>query len=131
MRLISDSALAIITIWTEAQGEPEAGKIAVGEVIRNRMKSKFFSDGTIAGTVARRYQFSAWNDDQGDNDLLIRALRLNVEDTKECADAWAWSQTSSLTKGALLYVNLDVAHPAWATPDKFITQIGQHSFYRP
>lgn len=32
---------------------------------------------------------------------------------------------------ALLYVNLAVSQPAWATPDKLVAKIFAHSFYRP
>ena len=63
MKLFDDDALAIATIWQEAEGEPYDAKVAVGEVIRERMRRKYNSDGTIAGTVGRRFQFSAFNDD--------------------------------------------------------------------
>src|SRR5690242_9293677 len=61
MRLISDTALAAVTIWQEARGEAYAGKLAVAEVIRNRIKERYASDGTVAGTVIRPKQFSGWN----------------------------------------------------------------------
>jgi N-acetylmuramoyl-L-alanine amidase len=132
MNLISPTALAAITIWAEAQGESYDGKIAVGEVIRNRMKRMYSSDGSVAGTVAQRYQFSFWNDDKQNNQLLVKALQL--DDSKvvamQCIDAWRDSAGTDLTHGAVLYVNLDVAQPAWATDDKFIVKIGHHTFYR-
>jgi spore germination cell wall hydrolase CwlJ-like protein len=132
MRLITDDAIAVITIWTEAQGEPFEGKVGVGEVIRERMRRKYSSDGTVAGTIARRYQFSAWNDDQQDNALLIRALKLDWGDpgVSECQIAWEKSAATHYTLGAVLYCNLDVAKPAWAKSENLIIKIGHHSFFQ-
>ena len=131
MRLIDDDTLAVLTIWTEAQGEPHEGKVAVGEVIRERMRRKYSSDGTVVGTVARRYQFSAWNDDSQDNALLIRALKLDWGDpgVSVCRQAWEKSELTNLALGAVLYCNLDVAQPSWAKPEKLLTKIGHHSFF--
>lgn len=133
MKLILDEALAALTIWTEAQGEIYDGKIAVGEIIRRRMAKRYSSDGTVAGTVARRYQFSAWNDDKGNNDLLIRALKLDDGDmvVRACIAAWRDSARSTLTGNALLYCNLSIAQPTWADPSKLVVKIGAHSFFRP
>lgn len=131
MKLISDDALAVLTIWTEAQGEPFEGKVAIGEVIRERMRRKYASDGTVAGTVVHRYQFSAWNDDQQDNELLIRAMNLNSDSKAviECQKAWEASATTNYALKAVLYCNLDVAKPYWAKPEKLVTKIGHHSFF--
>ncbi len=132
MRLITDDALAVLTIWTEAQGEPFEGKVGVGEVIRTRARRKYGSDGTIAGTVARRFQFSAWNDDPLDNQLLIKALKLDWGDpiVIECRRAWERSASTQYTMGAVLYCNLDISQPTWAKPERLLTKIGHHSFFR-
>ena len=132
MRLVSDDVLGILTIWTEAQGEGFNGKVAVGEVIRRRTQRRYQSDGTIAGTVAKRYQFSALNDDKADNDLFIRSLKISWGDqgVPECERAWIWSATSNLVPDAVLYCNLDVAQPSWARPDKLVTKIDHHSFFK-
>ena len=51
-----DETLAALTVYLEARGESFAGKMAVAAVIRNRMKMKYQSDGTIRGPVLRRSQ---------------------------------------------------------------------------
>lgn len=134
MNIINPDALAIVTIWQEAQGEPIEGKIAVGEVIRNRMARRYSSDGTVAGTVCRRYQFSAWNDDPQGNDLLIRSLKIRDDDNtvKDCIRAWEISKDSDFAKHAVLYCNLAVLpqRPKWARDDKCVTVIGNHSFFK-
>ena len=132
MYVVNPDSLAIITIWTEAQGEPYEGKVAVGEVIRNRMLRNYSSDGTVAGTVARRYQFSAWNDDAQDNALLIRALKITETDgiVQDCIRAWNESRRTNYTKGAVLYCNLDAcARPSWAKDENQTIKIGHHTFY--
>lgn len=53
--------LLALNVYEEAGGEPDDGKAAIALVVKNRMRLKFFSDGTIPGTVLRRDQFSwAW-----------------------------------------------------------------------
>lgn len=129
--VINPDSLAIITVWQEAQGEPYEGKIGVAEVIRNRMLRNYSSDGTVAGTVARRYQFSAWNDDSQDNALLIKALKIVDSDAivQECIRAWNQSKNTNYVKGAVLYVNKNKANPDWAKDSNFIIRIGDHWFY--
>lgn len=128
MRLITEDALAIVTIWQEARGEPYEGKLAVGEVIRNRMKRNYFSNGTVSGTVLRDYQFSGWN--VGDPNR-ISSIQIDDNDATvgACISSWKESISSSVAKGAVLYCNLHLAHPSWAKPEKMVAEIGNHSFF--
>lgn len=133
MNVINPDALAIVTIFQEAAGESMDGKIAVGEVIRNRMARKYSSDGTVAGTVCRRYQFSAWNDDKQDNDLLIRSLNINDMNpvVKDCIAAWNRSRDTNLANRAVLYCNLHViTRPDWAKDENRVAEIGNHTFFK-
>ncbi len=130
MRLISDEALAIATIWQEARGESFQGKIAVGEVILNRIKLGVFSDGTVAGTVLAPLQFSGWNTKDPNR---IPSMRLDDFDPKvrECKDAWAAALSgSSLTYGATHYFNPSVVLPLWSADMKKTTSVGSHDFYK-
>lgn len=144
MRLISDDALAVVTIFQEAAGEPWDGKVAVAEVIRNRMKDKYMSDGTVSGTVLRAYQFSGWNTEAGT--VRLKSLRIDADDpvVLDCRKAWsAAQQQSNLAKGAVLYLNPQAVLtrtgrlPAWAaTPHdpltldatRVVATIGRHVF---
>ncbi len=137
MRLLHDRALAIVTIYQEAQGESYLGKLAVAEVIRNRMLLKYASDGTVAGTVLRPMQFSGWNaKDPG----RVRAVQIDDIDpiVQECAKAWDEASAGSNTvKGAVLYYNPDPklvpVTPDWAKPhsSKEVARIGHHVFFVP
>lgn len=128
--LIPPDALAIATIWQEARGERlYEGRVAVGEVIRNRIRRRYSSDGTVAGTVLRPYQFSGWNTDDPNR---IKSMLLNMEDplVEECARAWHESIQTELTKGAVLYCNLKIIkRPVWAKPERLLVDIGNHSFF--
>ena len=53
----SDAYLLGAIIQCESEGEPYAGKIAVGSVIMNRVKSSYFPN-TISGVVYQSGQFS-------------------------------------------------------------------------
>lgn len=133
-RLVSDEALATLTIWQEAQGEPFEGMTAVAEVIRNRMARKYSSDGTVAGTIARRYQFSGWNDDPVDNALLIKSLKLDDTDgiVQQCLRAWLTAQAGSeFANGAVLYFDpTNISPPSWLTKNVIqVTKIGRHTFF--
>jgi N-acetylmuramoyl-L-alanine amidase len=130
MRLISETALAVITIWQEARGEVFEGKIAVGEVIRNRMKKKYSSDGSVAGTVLKAYQFSGWN--TGDANR-IPSLKLDDSEktVKECVDAWNRSGSTNLAAGALLYYAKSIPPPPWAKDCVNVADVGNHIFFVP
>jgi len=131
MRLVTDAAWAIMTIHQETAGEPQAGKLAVARVIRNRMKQRYNSDGTVPGTVLRAYQFSGWNSSGGGR---IRVASLDDDDpvVKACAQAWLDSLILDPgVKDAVLYYDPEIVKtpPDWAVPGKFAARIGRHEFY--
>lgn len=135
MKVISDDSLAIVTIWQEARGESYEGKLAVASVIRNRMKKKYSSDGTAAGTVLKDFQFSGWNADPKDSN---RELSVKIDDqdgtVRECIRAWNASADKDTVSGAVLYFNPKIVkRPKWAMPDvaELVATVGSHEFYVP
>ena len=138
-QLITDDAVAIVTILQEAEAEPFEGKVAVGEVILNRVRSRYNGDGTIIGTCLAPIQFSGWN---GKSTNRIRTVRCKLSDPMvgDCVRAWEQAKAGSKTvQGALLYYSpktLDALHippPAWAHPSKSrqVASIGNHVFFVP
>ena len=131
MRLISEDALAVANIWAEARGEPFEGKCAVGEVVRERMRRKYMSDGTVSGTIFRAFQFS-WTNPTDPN--RVHALSIDDDDpvVQECARAWKESETSHYARGAVLYyAPAGVPKPPpWATPEKLAVVLGAHQFFQ-
>lgn len=130
MKIISPDALAVVTIFQEAQGEVYLGKVAVAEVIRERMRRNYSSDGTVAGTVLRPWQFSGFNTDDPN-----RVRSFNIDDSNpiviECIRAWNESRSTNYSKQAVLYCNLAIIkRPAWAIEAKKVAVIGAHSFFK-
>jgi spore germination cell wall hydrolase CwlJ-like protein len=128
MRLITDDKLGAITVWQEARGEPWEGKLAVAEVIRRRTATKYDSDGTIAGTIGRKAQFSGWNPSDPN---FLPSLSLDDQDpvVNECIHAWYQSEHTNHSNGAVLYCNTRISNPSWARADKKVAEIGKHSFF--
>jgi N-acetylmuramoyl-L-alanine amidase len=128
MNLVPPSVWGIMTIIAEARGEPYEGKVAVGEVIRERTKRCYSSDGTIPGTVLWPKQFSCWN--SGDrNRIYVANLDTTSLIVKQCIEAWEDSINGDFTKGAVLYCNRNIVQPVWASDNNFLVRIGDHWFY--
>ncbi len=124
-----DHHLAALTIYMEARGESFAGKLAVAAVIRNRIKLKYQSDGTINGTVLRRKQFQPWNHRHPNQ------VKLNGDDTRMRDSVLAWKLVQdgrNVVDGAVLFFNPHIARtPNWAIASHKVATIGRHEFYRP
>lgn len=149
---MDDATLLGLCIWSEAAGEPPAGKQAVAQVVMNRMREHNESDGTMTGTVLAPNQFSGfwfdfvggkytrvcWTTDDAAHraqTLLLRAQHQAVWDTCiEIAEGVLDGKVAPnpLLDAALLYLNPAIIPklPAWATPDKQLCAIGHHTFYR-
>ena len=131
MRLISDDAFGIVCVFQEAEGEPYEGKVAVAEVILRRTNRKYMSDGTVAGTVLRKYQFSGMNSDAPNR---IRAFQIDSDSpvVKECIKAWEQAKAgSNMTGNALHYFNPKIVTPKWSYGGEVVAEIGNHRFIIP
>jgi hypothetical protein len=157
---MTDADLFALCVWDEASGEPYEGKVAVARVVLNRMAARYESDGTIIGTVLKKFQFSGfWFAMEGGRyseiewdvtGAQVEASRLLVQAKTNpalwgaCQKATTDAVTGSSFVGGpawaalkaqprtLMYANLDICDPApaWATSDRFVTRIFHHSFYR-
>ncbi len=125
----SDEALAALTVYLEAGGESFAGKLAVAAVIRNRMRLRYHSDGTVKGTVLRPWQFQPWNT-RSPNRV---ALDLSRKSMRDSLLAWQLVQDGrNIVDGAVLFYNPTlVRSPHWATVTRKVATIGGHEFYAP
>ena len=131
MRAVPDEVWAVLTLIGEARGESYLGKVAVAEVIRNRMTRKFLSDGTVVGTVLKPYQFSCWNTNDG-NRLVIARTDLATPAYRECLRAWEESLTTISTQGAVAYLNPAILPqlPSWYDETKVTLKEGHHVFLK-
>ena len=109
-------------ISAEARGEIMQGKIAVGNVILNRVKSSAFPN-TIYSVIFDRkngVQFSP----VANGSIYASATEESVIAAKICLEGY------TLSDGILYFVNPRVAPNSWASKNRpFFAQIGNHAFY--
>lgn len=57
---LTDDERAVTTIYGEAANQPHEGRVAVGNVILNRLHLPYASDGTMAGVTLHKWAFSEY-----------------------------------------------------------------------
>jgi spore germination cell wall hydrolase CwlJ-like protein len=119
-----------LTIYHEARGESERGKLAVGHVVMNRTRSVLFPasvcDVVRQGRQQRgRCQFSWWCDGRSDRPKEQAALRESLRLAQEIY----YGCTSDPTAGALWYHSTAVK-PSWSKSFGRGKRIDRHVFYR-
>ena len=128
------TGLAIATLWQEARGEDQEARIADAHVIRNRITELYDSDGTIAGTVLKRWQFSGWMSARIARQSL-RAVAIGGGLIMDLELAWdAASTEPDPTRGAVLYYSPEsmrtpTSRPRWASKAPYLTTIGPFRLY--
>ena len=128
---VSDELYCLaLTIYFEARGEPEKGKLAVAHVVMNRMMDDRFPD-TVCRVVQQggeqvryRCQFTWWCDGLSDRPKNLRQW----EKSKALARTVYLGDTPDPTGGALWY-HADYVAPTWAQAFNRTSQIGRHIFY--
>ena len=92
---------------------------------------RYHSDGTAAGTVLQPRQFSGWN--EGNYNRII-SVKQDAQDPAmmDCARAWLESETTSYSKGAVLFEGSRFKTPVWANDPGvvFTVEIGNQKFYK-
>ena len=115
----SDLQLMARAINGEARGEPYEGRVAVGAVILNRVKSSQFPN-TIAGVIYQAGAFTAVADGQinvpiDENSTVYKAAR-------DAMNGW------DPTGGCVYYFNPDTATNSWIWSRPHVITIGKHRF---
>lgn len=151
---MTDADLLALCIWSEAANQPYDGMCAVGRVVRNRMALHYQSDGTMQGTVLHRAAFSGFSYAMVNGkyvkvaftpeDMQQRAETMLAKATQQhvwpqCQDAAIDSDPAvgyvggteyeKLTPKTVLYANLAISQPNWATLENEVCQIGAHTFF--
>jgi spore germination cell wall hydrolase CwlJ-like protein len=129
MRLFSEEAIVLGTLWAECRSEPLEGMLAVAEVIRRRTKLHYNSDGTLTGTCCRDRQFSCWNNTDKQR---LRMLNLNYQDPMivKLKDVWEQSEFTDYSNAAVLYHAGGMEqYPDWVMRAHKVATIGAHIFY--
>ena len=118
------------TIYGEARGESDLGKLAVAWVVVNRAKR---ARSSIAAACLKSIHFSCWNNarDNDANQLAMLTADLSDPVFARCMAAAlqaAHETGKDPTDGARHYHAFGVS-PSWAKGHDYIT-IGGHRFYR-
>ncbi len=109
-------------INAESRGEPLLGKIAVGNVILNRVRSPQFPNTIYSVIFDRKYgiQFSP----VANGTIYLTPTEESVIAAKICLEGY------SVSSGILYFVNPKVSPSNWITRNRqLFRQIGNHAFY--
>jgi len=123
-------ALLALVVWREARGEPLEGKLAVANVIRNRVEATHLPD-QWDSIMERKWQFSSLTAPE-DGMLVQWPIHSDPTwvDSMNVADRVFTLGGCDNTNGATQYANLDVCNPAWAHTMTLTVKIGHHSFFK-
>jgi len=127
----------IEAVYFEARSETFTGKLAVANVILERMYSKSFPN-TICGVVKQgiywkgnpvrnKCQFSYWCDGKSESMNNISALQEVVKAVQLALDGAMLRNTLGATHYHAVYVS-----PSWAVSKEFVLMdtVGEHIFYK-
>ena len=120
-----------LNIYFEARSEPDAGRLAVGHVVMNRVSDDRYPAKVCAVVrqggekVRNRCQFSWWCDGRSDRPRD----RLAWQQSKAIATVVYWGLSEDITEGALWYHAVYV-RPTWRKILVPARTIGRHIFYR-
>lgn len=109
-------------IYAEAGSEPFEGKVLVGNVVMNRMRSDEFPDTIYSVIFDRKYgvQFTP----TANGTIYTAPNEDSIIAAKLCLDSF------SLSKDALYFLNPELAKSFWITKNRpFLFKVGGHEFY--
>lgn len=113
----SDYHLLARVISGEARGEPYVGKVAVGAVVMNRVKSPLFPS-TIPGVIYQKWAFTSAHDGQ----INIEPDPDSYRAARDAMSGW------DPTGGALYFYNPARATSSWIFTRVVTCVIGNHYF---
>lgn len=137
---LPDDAIVALTLFGEARGEGPEGRIAVANVVRNRMAGT----GKSARDVClQRRQFSCWNANDPNRDVLVdtAAAMQNpggrigpvLNECRWIAHGLLTDSFVDNTHGATHYVTnalYATRPPYWVKDARPLCVIGRHTFFR-
>lgn len=113
----TDLNLLARIIHGEARGEPYTGKVAVGAVVLNRVRSSNFPN-TIAGVIYQAGAFDAVKDGQ----INMAPDSSSIKAAQDALNGWDPSY------GAIYYFNPNTATSKWIWSRPLTVVIGNHRF---
>ena len=131
---LRDDELLARVIWGEARGEPVEGQIAVGCVIRNRVRNPSWWGDDWKSVMLKPYQFSCLNVNDPNREKL-KDLGLHSDPVaRQCLYVARGIITDMIldnTAGANHYVHCRwVDRTSWAKGRDPVQKINNHWFYK-
>lgn len=138
-----------LNVYHEAKNQPIEGKLAVGEVVLNRVKDERYPN-NVCDVIKQGPVRESWKTRQtpDPDDAKFYPIRHRCQFSWYCdgksdkpfdEEAWAQAQavasmlyhkgSPNLTNGATHY-HADYVLPEWAASKTFTIKIGDHLFYR-
>jgi spore germination cell wall hydrolase CwlJ-like protein len=140
MTNLSELDVLALTIYGEARGEAVEGKIAVGNICRNRLKTNRWG-ATYERVCLAPMQFSCWTPKGGlSNYIALKTLAQRIMDghppDDDVLDECYWiaagiqngAARDNVNKATFYFVTKSKT-PAWAISHVPVCVIGAHSFY--
>jgi hypothetical protein len=125
------------TIFGEARGEADDGKIAVGWVVMNRVayaqdRGGYWWGDSIRRVCLKPWQFSCWNSNDPNRSVIERVKSSNpvFNHCLEIAMQVITRQVPDPADEATHYYAEYISPPSWVNDATFVTQIGVHRFYK-
>lgn len=142
---LSDTQVIGLTLWAEARNQGPEGRIAIANVIKNRVAAKKKHFGLTARAVCLKpWQFSCWNEGTDKNHTLLMDTAFHLvrgESPGPMLRECLWIGQGLLddafvdnTHGSDHYLTaalLESRPPSWAVGQRVLVQIGAHCFLRP
>ncbi len=137
-----DDALTLArTLYGEARGEPQTGKVAVAWVIRNRVERPAFvgsllgQPGAVSHVCLAPWQFSCWNNNDPNRPLLLNLQSNQCPGEFAIAGSVLEGSAPDPTNGADHYHTINQPvwaqswPPEWAPHMVEVARFGGHVFY--
>ena len=123
--MITETLCLFFALYFEARGEPIAGKIAVAEVIVNRVKSKKWPD-SICEVVKQYKQFSFYWD--GKPEVIDYSEEQAITEIQYVVQLALDDELPGITDGATHYHSTRIL-PQWTRKMKLSGIYGEHVFW--
>ncbi len=130
---LPENKLLAVTLLGEARGEPVEGRIAIGNIIKNRVFHRKWDGDTYHEVILMPKQFSCFDDNNINYMLDVVEAPSNVgiewQEALWIAFGILNDRLQDNTKGALNYHAFSVS-PSWAKKMVSVIRIGNHIFYK-
>lgn len=127
MNLSWDTHVLARTIWGEARGESNEGRIAVGSVIINRLHDKRWPK-TVAAVCMQDQQFSCWNAHDPNRAKMLTISDDELQPFYVLASKLIDGTEPDNTEGSTHYHARNIT-PSWIEGRLPIIVIDNHAFY--